>query len=268
MGSGKRTRQAEEEDARLKAKKIASKATAGKKMSPKKLSIIKKVSALIAVLIFIAGGVFIAVNASKSATVDLDGTRTAPANISDTGAVVTSNNPIENAPTVGVYFDLLCPACKSFEDENGEILAGMAKEGQIVLEQHPVAILDHLSSSNYASRSANAFACVINSAPDKASSFMAKLFEIQPQEGGAGLNNATLAKTASDLGATGLESCISDGSYRGWVEDTTNKAVERGLDSTPTIFINGAQWDRQGNLYDAISKASLTTGITVSPEAK
>lgn len=266
MGSGKRARQSEEADARAKAKKIASKATGGKKMSPKKLSIIKKVSVLVGVLIFIAGGAFIAINASKSSTVDFEGTKTAPANISENASMITkSDKPTENAPNVSVYFDLQCPACKQFEAENSATLETMAKEGKIVLEKHPVAILDHLSSTNYASRSANALACVINTFPAKGLDYTNKLFEIQPAEGGAGITNAALAKAATDIGATGLESCISDNTYRGWVKDITDKAVERGLDSTPGIFINDVKWDRQGNLYDAIAKANLTTDISVTP---
>lgn len=264
MTSGSKARE-ERERAREQARKIASKNNRGGNSNRPLFIKLGVVIGLLAVVGLIVG---IVVFGSKKSGPDFGSTTAPPANISDTGAVVfKADKPKENAPTVAIYVDFQCPACKQFEEGNDVNLKQMAKAGDIILEQHPIAILDHMSSTNYASRAANAFACVVNTAPDKAEAFSKKLFEIQPPEQTAGLPNTKLADAAKEVGVTGIDDCIRDGqNYRGWVKDVTQKAIDNGLNATPGIFINGTQWDRQGSVYDAIAKAG-SAPATATPAA-
>lgn len=264
MTSGSKARE-EREKAREQARRIASKN--GRSGDPKKKALFIKLGVVVG-LLAVVGLIFgIVVSNSKKTGPDFENTKAAPANISENGAVIfKADQPKANAPTVAVYVDFQCPACKQFEEGNDANLKQMAKDGDIILEQHPIAILDHTTTTNYASRSANAFACVVNTAPDKAEAFSKKLFEIQPPEGGAGLPNTKLADAAKEIGVTGIDDCIRDGqNYRGWVKDTTQKAIDNGLTATPGIFINGTQWDRQGSVYDAITKAASAGPATTAP---
>lgn len=267
MTSGSKARE-ERELAREQARKIASKNNRGGKSNK---SLFIKLGVVVGLLALVGLIVGIVVSDSKKSGPDFEATTAAPANISENGAVVfKAETPKENAPTVAVYVDFQCPACKQFEEGNDANLKQMAKDGDIILEQHPIAILDHTTTTNYASRSANAFACVVNTAPDKSEAFSKKLFEIQPPEGGAGLSNKELAEAAQEVGVTGVDDCIRDGqNYRGWVKNITQKAIDNGLTATPGIFINGTQWDRQGSLYDAIAKAASApaTASTETPAA-
>lgn len=262
MTSGSKARE-EREKARELARQIASRGGGG--MDPKKKSLLIKIGVVVALLALVSLIFGLVVAGSKSNSPDLAATTAPPANVAENGGFVfKSDTPKENAPTVAVYVDFQCPACKQFEEGNDANLKALAESGDIVLEQHVVSILDHTTSTNYASRSGNAFACVINTAPEKAGEFANKLFEIQPPEGGAGIPNTELVDAAEEVGITTAEECITTGGFRGWIKEKTDAAVEKGLKGTPAIFINDVLWDRQGNLYEAIEKAK--TNPVAAPE--
>ena len=62
---------------------------------------------------------------------------------------------------VAVYSDYLCPICGVFEQTNGATLDELRQSGEIVLEYHPVSILDRKSGGTaYSTRSATAAALV------------------------------------------------------------------------------------------------------------
>lgn len=247
MTSGKNAKNAREE-----ARRIASKNRPRSAGGSKKGLKIGIVVAILAVIGIIVGIVVVGNNNSK---VDLSNT-TAPANLSDNGSLVIQADTVEeNTPVVQVAIDFQCPACKVFEESTGVELKNMADNGEIILEQKPVAILDGASSTNYSSRAGNAFACVLNEYPEKAQDYIEALFTVQPAEGGAGINNARLASVASDVGATGLEDCISNNTYRGWMAKQTDDALADGLTATPSISINGELWDRKGDLFEKIEAA-------------
>lgn len=261
MTSGSKARE-EREKAREVARKIASKNGGG--MDPKKKSLFIKIGVVVALLAVVAIVFGLVVSSSKSTDPDLAATTAAPANVSANGSIVyKSETPKENAPTVAVYVDYQCPACKQFEEGNDANLKSLAKSGDIILENHVISILDHTTSTNYASRAGNAFACVVNTAPDKAEAFSKKLFDIQPPEGGAGISNVKLNDAAKETGVDNVEECITGGGYRGWIKAETDDILEKGLQATPGVFINGVQWDRQGSIYDAIEKAATTPATPV-----
>src|SRR5665648_586330 len=65
------------------------------------------------------------------------------------------------AVVVSVYVDYMCPYCGQFEQVNGPILDQLRGEGTIVVEYHPVSILDEASlGTAYSTRAAAAAARV------------------------------------------------------------------------------------------------------------
>lgn len=265
MTSGSKARE-EREKAREQARRIASRNGGGG--DPKKKALYIKIGVVVA-LLAVVGLVFgVVIAGSKKTDPNLETSTAPPANVSANGAVVyKSETPKENAPTVAVYVDYQCPACKQFEEGNDANLKEMAKSGDIILEQHAISILDHTTSTNYASRSGNAFACVVNTAPDKAEAFSKKLFEIQPPEGGAGISNVKLNDAAKETGVDNVEECITGGGFRGWIKAQTDTIIEKGLTATPGIFINGTQWDRKGSVYDAIEAAKTAPVVAETASA-
>ncbi|MDN5635946.1 thioredoxin domain-containing protein [Brevibacterium sandarakinum] len=159
----------------------------------------------------------------------------------------------DNAATVTVYLDFQCPGCKAFEETNAETLEKLADEGSIVLEYKPVSILDRASSGNeYSTRSANLAACVIDSQPETARDLFPAMYAQQPGEGANGRTDEELLKVAEEVGVDTskklqsdpeqtVKSCVTDQSFKDFVEKSTTEATDSGVTGTPWVLINGKQ---------------------------
>ena len=88
-----------------------------------------------------------------------------PQNLTESGAVPVGAT---DAPvTVEIYYDYMCPACGAFEAVNGDELDRLMNEGVARIELRPISFLDEQSEgTRYSTRAANAFATVVDGAPD------------------------------------------------------------------------------------------------------
>ncbi|WP_350269624.1 thioredoxin domain-containing protein [Brevibacterium sp. CBA3109] len=162
----------------------------------------------------------------------------------------------DNAATVTVYLDFQCPGCKAFEDANTPTLKKLADEGSIVLEYKPVSFLDRMSSGNeYSTRSANLAACVIDSQPQLTEDIFAALYAQQPEEQGNGRTDEELLKVAEDAGVDTskkltsdpeqtVKSCVTDQSFKDYVEKSSQDALDNGVKATPWVLINGEHTEK------------------------
>ena len=175
---------------------------------------------------------------------------TPPSPLVAPGAEAEDGQPVK----VIAYIDFICPVCLRFEETYNEALTSLRNEGKITMEYRPLGFLDRQSSTNYSSRSANAAACVADTAPDKYAEYVNVLFENQPAEGGAGLSDDKLKSLASDIGAD-INSCVDDKTFRPYVKYSTELAANTGITGTPTVFIDGKQWDGATDLNAEIQAA-------------
>ncbi|MEW1986437.1 DsbA family protein [Pseudarthrobacter oxydans] len=203
------------------------------------------------------GGVTLLANTdvkqTDPATVDvttLTKPETPPSRVVAPGAEAEEGQPVK----VIAYIDFICPVCLRFEETYNEALTSLRNEGKITMEYRPLGFLDRQSSTNYSSRSANAAACVADTAPDKYGEYVNVLFENQPAEGGAGLSDDKLKSLASDIGAD-INSCVDDKTFRPYVKYSTELAANTGITGTPTVFIDGKQWDGATDLNAEIQAA-------------
>ncbi|WP_258804915.1 DsbA family protein [Pseudarthrobacter sp. NS4] len=206
----------------------------------------------------INGGVTLLANnevkKTDAATVDMANLppkpETLPSPVVAPGAEAEEGQPVK----IVAYIDFICPVCKRFEDTYNEALTGLRNEGRISLEYRPLGFLDRLSTTNYSSRAANAAACVADQAPEKYAEYVGVLFANQPAEGGAGLSDDKLKSLASDIGAD-INSCVDDKTFRPYVKYSTELASNTGITGTPTVFIDGKQWDGSTDLNADIQAA-------------
>ncbi|WP_426006091.1 DsbA family protein [Paenarthrobacter sp. NyZ202] len=176
---------------------------------------------------------------------------TKPASVTVPGGEAEAGKPVK----VIAYIDFICPVCKRFETTYGESLTNLRNEGKISLEYRPLGFLDRQSTTNYSSRAANAAACVVNSSPEKYAEFFNLLFERQPAEGGAGISDNDLKAMATEVGAANIDSCIENKQFRPYVKVATQEAAAIGVTGTPTVFIDGKQWDGTTDLNAEIQTA-------------
>jgi protein-disulfide isomerase len=138
-----------------------------------------------------------------------------------------------------MYVDANCVHCADFESEYADDLKKWLDAKDITLEYRNVAFLDRGSPTNYSSRGANAFACVANQAPASYLNFATAVFGHHAE---GEMTNAELAQMAKDNGAD-VTSCIEDGTYRPFVKFTTQAALADSIAGTPSVFVNGEEWD-------------------------
>lgn len=181
-----------------------------------------------------------------------------------TPSPVATSNP-DGSVKVVEYVDWACPVCKQFEGAYADQILDAVKSGAATLAIHPVSILDRsYQNTRYASRAANAAACVANYAPDKFLDVQTQFFDNQPEEGTKGLTNAQIAKLVKAGGATGsdVSECLSSERFRGWVTKSTNEVLAdpslQGTQGfgTPTVVINGKKLANLGDVMTEIEKAA------------
>ena len=158
---------------------------------------------------------------------------------SETGAIAVGDGD----QSMDTYIDFMCPVCNQFEQAYGEAIQGLVTDGTITLNIHPISILDRASSgTEYSTRSANAMYCVAAADGTAAVPFMQAMFANQPDEGSTGLTNEQILAIAAGVGVTGIDACVNDSEYSGYVTAMTEKTpVAPGAQGigTPTIAING-----------------------------
>lgn len=161
---------------------------------------------------------------------------------------VDETNPVLD---IRIYVDYHCPHCGDFENANGDQLRELVESGKATLEIHPISIMDRASSgTRYASRAANAAACVANYAPDSFFDFNDLMFANQP--GADGLTDEQIVQLASQAGATSpsIEACVTGGEFRAWVRAATDRvtgevipySTQPAFTGTPMIIVNGQHY--------------------------
>lgn len=168
----------------------------------------------------------------------------------------------EDVVVVSVYADFMCPFCGLFEQTRGPVLDELRESGEVVVDYHPITILDRYSQgSQFSTRTASAVVHVAEEAPEAFVAFNALLFANQPEENSSGLSDEEIAAIAVEAGVPQeVADDLADGSYRTWAEEATTFA-EEDLErlATPTILIDGQElqgdWREDGVLEAAIEAA-------------
>ncbi len=162
-------------------------------------------------------------------------------NVLDDGAVRIGD---PNAKvTVRVVMDLQCPACKMFEAANGSVLESAVRNHTAAVEYSVITFLDRASSTQYSSRAGNASFCVANSGTEHYQAWLSSMFAKQPEESGDGLTDAELIAIAKAAGYTddAVAQCITNRGYDDYLRAKTESVLAGGVNSTPTVTIDGKQ---------------------------
>lgn len=148
------------------------------------------------------------------------------------------------AHEVVVYEDFLCPACGQFEAATGDAFAQAAEEGKVYVKYYPLNFLSRFG--DYSERAANAAAVVLDTAGmETAVAFHDELFADQPSEGGDMPDDDWLVEKAVAAGADEDEvrGPIEDMKFEKWVEKATDEASKAGIRQTPTVRLDGQDWN-------------------------
>ncbi|KAE8764092.1 DsbA family protein [Georgenia thermotolerans] len=182
------------------------------------------------------------------------------------GSSLTAGTANEGAPTIDVYLDYTCPYCAQFEKINADSINELVKAGDATVVYHPVAILDRTGNfSGFSGRAAAAAATVADKAPEAFNAFHTALYDMYTSSGAtegvastepdeqAIIDTAVKAGVPQDVANT-----VGDGTFTDWVGATTEQFRKDGFSGTPTVLINGKDfqnWSQPGALADAVKAA-------------
>lgn len=182
------------------------------------------------------------------------------------GIVVNPGTFKDGVPKVEVFLDYQCPVCKQFETQFGTTLDDMATKGEIQLIYRTMTFLDNNLRNDSSLKAGIAAACADNAGAYSA--YHNAIFAGQPTNEGTGYTTQQLrvdfAGTAGITGdkLTGFQQCYDSRTTQSFVEGTNEKAAADGVNSTPTIMVNGTKLDNntiftQG--ADAFRQTVMTT---------
>lgn len=187
-----------------------------------------------------------------------DSSASIPANVSaDRGYGVVFNGELTGVPVIDIYEDFQCPVCAQFERLNGAYIESLIAEKKATVVYHTLSFLGPESVN-----AANAAACSADEG--KFLEYHRLLMMNQKQENSGAWTNGFLATLGQTAGITSqkFSSCINKGDYLGWVSNVAAAGAKANVNSTPTVFVNGKEIDRNASEYfDAAKfKAAVERG--------
>lgn len=169
------------------------------------------------------------------------------------GIVVNPGKFAANAPKVEIFIDYQCPVCKRFEDAHGATVDDMATKGEIQLIYRALTFLDGSLRNDSSLKAGIAAACADN--VGKYSAYHNAIFAGQPTEGTGFTTEQLRVSYPGTAGITGealstFQQCYDSRATSGFVEGTNSAASQAGVNSTPTIMVNGKKLDN-GAVFQA-----------------
>ena len=190
--------------------------------------------------------------------------------VTDDGAIVFNKDGIAGSPdasdvtgasyrTVDAYMDFNCPGCGSVDRSLTQYYQEYLSSGQIVLNIHPIAFLDAMSTDDYSTRAANSVYRLLDVAPDKVYDYVTYLFSdgVQPGEGTdyESFTDDDLQEAAVSVGVPESDAAvIADRKYADYVRNVTtyvtnDKTLWRSNATsfaTPVVLVDGQQLSFDG----------------------
>jgi protein-disulfide isomerase len=231
MVNARQARNAREKAAQMRAE-------AARKEARRRAGVIA--AAIAAAMVIIVGSGILLLTAQHNKEAAAQEAVAPPANSVDGGMQIGSSNA---KVTIEVWEDFQCPACAVFEAQYASQFNTWVSDGTAKIVYHPVAILNRYSSTEYSTRSLNAFAAVLNADPVAAEKYHELLFANQPPENTAGLPDEALLQFAEQVGISRdtIQAAVQTVQYRGWTEIVTDDFSKKGFTGTPTIVVNGKE---------------------------
>jgi len=260
-------------DARREAQERLAQERAAQKAADRRRSFIFG-AITIAVVVMIGVGVAFTVNQQSTAASDVG---TLPKGVSDSsfgvetgvGAVNGGGNsavPIKaaaaaNVPVLDLYEDFQCPACKKFEDATSSTIDELIQAGKVKVIYHPMSFLDANLGNDASLRSASASGCAADQGRFLA--FHNEVYKNQPEKEGTGYTNDELIAFGKTAGITSADfaTCVNDVKFTKWATNGVQREAEnRGVSSTPTVYINGKELARTEYTAAGVRDAIVAAG--------
>ena len=161
------------------------------------------------------------------------------------------NKEVKDVPLIEIYEDFQCPACKRFETISGAYIEDLITTKKAKVAFHMLSFLGPESQI-----AANAAGCAADQG--KFLQFHKLLYANQPPENSGAWNSSYFTTLSLGLGifSKDYDKCVANNEYKDWVVNVANEGAKRNINSTPTVFINGKEIDRN-KAYNSLAEFML-----------
>ncbi|GAE69390.1 hypothetical protein JCM18909_2599 [Cutibacterium acnes JCM 18909] len=244
------------------SKRAALRAQQEAQESAKKRRRIIGVTAGVVIIAMVVVAVVFGLN-HKSDDVPTTGQITPPSATKDGVYTLNPDKVKPGAPTVTVFQDYQCPACKGAEDVLGKPLNELSAEGKIKLEYHTLTFLDSNLHNDSSTRAAMAAAAA--DVVGKYEAYHDVVYRHQSKDEGAGYTDEQLRKEfAAEVGITGsnltkFQRIYDNKQTEQFVKNGNDKGLQElqksGNTGTPAFLINGKSWDGWADFMQSVPSA-------------
>jgi protein-disulfide isomerase len=237
------------EKQRLRSERAAA-ALREKQRRERRRQILTVSGVVLAIVLIVAGGFVI--NSLRDDTKEVAAGVPAPG--SPHGLTIGSESADH---TLVIYEDFLCPFCRELEQQTREPLVQLAEQGRVQVEYRPFVLLSRIGP--YSERATVVWTVVRQLyGDDVAKEFHDLLFEHQPSEAGPFPSYEDLYELAAQAGADAdeLRTAVENGEGTDEVASATQSAEDLGVDSTPTIVLDGEPFTN-GRTMDELAQNLL-----------
>ena len=147
---------------------------------------------------------------------------------------------------LSIWEDFQCPVCQQFEASFGFYIEDLVKSGEAEVAFHTASFLGPESR-----RAANAGYCAADEG--RFLDFHKAMYAIQsPIENSGFWNPDNLIRIGEKVGITSesFATCVRDDAKRDLVNTVAESMMKYGVEGTPTVFINGNEWNRTSPAFD------------------
>lgn len=220
--------------------------------------------------ILLGGGTALAIGTANGGA--QDGQVTVPANASGADGTLIVYGRATARNTLDVWEDFRCPYCGKLERTDGKAIQRFADTGVYKIRYHMGTFLDGNLGGHGSMEALQAAGAALNESTARFKAFHDVLYADQPDERTDAFadRNHLLALAAKVPGLTTptFVKAVKDGTYAGWAHRVSDAFTRSGVDSTPTLKLNGrtlAVLDATGNPippaeYTALIQRSVSGG--------
>lgn len=174
----------------------------------------------------------------------------------DNGYAISFNTELTGVPVLDIYEDFQCPICLEFESVNMKYIESLITEKKATVHYHVMSFLGDESV-----RAANASACAAEES--KFMQFHNGLYVNQPkvENSGEWSDDRLIAIGATvGISSDSFKKCVKEKGYEGWVGKSAEAAAKANVNSTPTVFVNGKEINRQTDYMSAANFKAAVEG--------
>lgn len=220
---------------------------------------------VVAVAVIVVATVLIVDQKNKNGRAEVHQGALAPVSRQADGSILMAQSGVSK-PELEIFEDFQCPICKQFEAATGKTVQQLAQQGKVKVVYRPFHLFGQQKDPVRINslRSAEAALCV---PAGQWVSYHDALFKFQPPEGEKGFSPDDLVKWGKDVGVTdaNFEKCVRDEQKKSTVDAMTKYALQdRGVQGTPSVYLNGKQLDQTQFMNPAALRASIDAAAAAS----